>query len=394
MKRVSYYLIFIVIAGIALVSFWTYQQYFKQKDSSFLFFKVEKGFIQETIKARGSIVPQKDFDLEFSFPGIIEKIFVKEGQQVNNGEPLMKLETTDFGLEIKKLQAQLAGAEANLKAQQAKLDELKKGTRPEEIQIQEGNVANAKVSLEDSKKTLTNSLSDTFTKSDDAIRNKIDQFFNNPKGQNPTLTFNLSDGQLKNDIEWGRYGAESILNEWKILADNLTTNSDLDSITNASNSNLNSIKLLLDKVALAVNSLTPTASLSQTTIDTYKSSVSTARTNVNLAISGLSSAYEGYRSAKSNLSVQENQLILKKAGTTAEQITGQEEQVKQAGANIQNYQAQIAIIQEKIKNLLYTVPDQRKLIKFGSRLEKYFNRVKQLFLYLLMTIRYKLIYPN
>jgi RND family efflux transporter MFP subunit len=118
--------------------------------------------------------------------------------------------------------------------------------------------------------------------------------------------------------------------------------SDLDIITNTSNNNLNSTKLLLDKIASGVNSLTSSASLSQTNIDTYKSNVSTARANVNLAISGLSSAYEGYRSAKSALSLQENQLALKKAGTTAEQIKGQEAQVEKMAADVDNYKAQIA----------------------------------------------------
>ena len=49
---------------------------------------------------------------------------------------------------------ELKEAEANVKIQQAKLDELRLGARIEEIQVQEIEVANAKVALEDAKQNL------------------------------------------------------------------------------------------------------------------------------------------------------------------------------------------------------------------------------------------------
>jgi HlyD family secretion protein len=63
---------------------------------------------------------------------------------------------------------------------------------------------------------------------------------------------------------------------------------------------------------------------------------------VNAAIANLSIAYEGYRTAKSNLSLQQNTLALKKAGTVPEQITAQEAVVEKAKADIDNYNAQLA----------------------------------------------------
>ncbi|MHB9019729.1 MAG: efflux RND transporter periplasmic adaptor subunit [Minisyncoccota bacterium] len=324
-----------IIGATILIIILGYLFFSRPKDSLYSYTQVSKGDVVQEVSVTGRVKPSENVSLAFERGGKVTGIYVDVGDKVSSGKILMRLDNSE-------LLAQLAGAEANLKAQQAKLDELKAGTRQEEIKIQEGKVASANVALEDSKNILINSLSDAFTKSDDAIRNKVDQFFNNPKSSNPTLTFVLADGQLKSDIEWGRYGVESILNNWKILVDSLATGNNLDLITSTANSNLNSIKLLLDKIASGVNSLNSSASLTQTTIDTYKSSVSTARANVNLAISGLSSAYEGYGSAKSNLSLQENQLILEKAGATSEQITAQEAQVEKMMADIDNYKAQIA----------------------------------------------------
>lgn len=56
MKKISYYLTLIVIAGSIFVSFWVYQKYFKEENPNLLLFRVEKGSIQEVIKVRGEVV--------------------------------------------------------------------------------------------------------------------------------------------------------------------------------------------------------------------------------------------------------------------------------------------------------------------------------------------------
>ena len=324
-----------IIGGIVLAIIFSYLIFGGSDNSSYDYVEVKRGDVIQEVSVTGKVRPVESVDLAFQRGGKVSQINVEVGDRIIKNQILVRLDSSE-------LLAQLAGAEANLKIQEAKLDELKRGTRPEEIQIQEVNVTNAKIALEDYKGTLINYLSDAFTKSDDAIRNKIDQFFNNTKSSNPTLTFVLADGQLKNDIELGRYGIELILNDWKSAVDNLVNTDNLDVTTTAFEFNLNSVKLLLDKIASGVNSLTPSASLSQTTIDTYKSSVSTARTNINLAISNLSSAYQNYRSAKSNLDLQENQLVLKQAGVVPEQVVAQEAQVEKMRADIDIYNAQIS----------------------------------------------------
>ncbi len=114
MKRISLIVFFISIVGILLISFWIYGKYFKKDGAALLYFAAKKGTLIETIHSRGEIVPEKDFNLHFPSPGIVEKIFVKEGQVVKQGAPLIKLETTDLELEAQKLRDQLAQAEATL----------------------------------------------------------------------------------------------------------------------------------------------------------------------------------------------------------------------------------------------------------------------------------------
>ncbi len=296
---------------------------------------VKKGEVVQEVSVTGQVKSEKNIDLAFEKAGRIESINISVGDKVLAGQILMKLANADVA-------AQLAQAEADVKVQQAKLDELKAGTRPEEIQVQEAKVANAEVSLESAKRGLVDKSQDAYTKSDDAVRNKIDQFFTNPRGANPQIVFSLENYQLKLDLEKQRLSVENFLNNWKISLDRLTVGGDLNSYFNVAKENLNQTKILLDDAALALNSAVATAAVTQTSIDGWKSDISTARTNLNTAIVNLSSAENGLRTAQSDLALAEQELNLKKAGSTPEQITAQEAEVEQAEANVRNYQAQFA----------------------------------------------------
>ncbi|HXK37473.1 MAG TPA: biotin/lipoyl-binding protein [Candidatus Paceibacterota bacterium] len=119
MRRTSFIVFIISLIGISLVSFWIYGKYFKSETPPLLYFTATRGTVNETVRARGDIVTEKDFDLHFPASGIVEKIFVKEGQQVKQGEPLMKLETKDLELELRKLRNDEKQAEANLSIRKA-----------------------------------------------------------------------------------------------------------------------------------------------------------------------------------------------------------------------------------------------------------------------------------
>ena len=90
MKKITYYLILIIVLGSLVISFWTYKRYFEKEKPNILNFTVEVGNINEVVRARGEVVAQKEFDLEFPFSGTIKNIFVKEGQKVKSSDALLK----------------------------------------------------------------------------------------------------------------------------------------------------------------------------------------------------------------------------------------------------------------------------------------------------------------
>ncbi|MFH0803956.1 MAG: efflux RND transporter periplasmic adaptor subunit [Candidatus Tagabacteria bacterium] len=284
----------------------------------------ERGNVTQEVSVTGKTKPAKAVDLAFETAGKVKRINIEVGDKISSGAVLIELDSSE-------LYAQLNQALADVDTQKANLDNLKKGAKPEEVEYYETKLTNAGISLEDAKKNIVDKIKDAYTKSEDAIRNKADQIFNNPRSSSPTLVFTTTSG-LKVDIESGRISVESVLISWKLSIDGLSTSSDLNFYIEKAKNNLSQIRSFLEKTALAVNSLTSSSDLSQTTIDAYKSAVSTARTNVNTASTNLQSAEGDLMTAESNISLAEKELIFKKVGSTAEEISAQEFLVKKAEA--------------------------------------------------------------
>lgn len=88
-----------------------------------------------------------EIDLGFKMPGRISELTVDEGSRVKKGDKLATLESLELGSEVAKAQAGVFEAEARLK-------ELKAGSRPQEIKGSEADLSYADAELEKAKKDL------------------------------------------------------------------------------------------------------------------------------------------------------------------------------------------------------------------------------------------------
>lgn len=179
-------------------------------------------------------------------------------------------------------------------------------------------------------------------KSDDAIRNKADQIFSNPRSAGPQLKFLPYNNQLEIDLESDRPTIEALLNEWAGFVAILAISSNLDLYVLDAKNNLNLIKSFLEKVALAVASAQVSPDLIQTTIDTWKTDIAAARTNINTATVNLTAAEEKLSAAESSLAVLENELELVQAGATIEQINAQTAALEEVQAKKLGTEARLA----------------------------------------------------
>ncbi len=303
--------------------------------SRFDFIVAEKGEIRDEVSVTGKVKPTNRADLAFEKTGRVAYVGVRVGEKVVSGQQLLMLEGADVSADLLK-------AEAQLTSEEVLLEELVRGTREGEIRVQEVKVSNAKTALEDARQSLVDTIKDAYTKADDAVRNKVDQFFSNPRSNNPQLDFIVKDSQLEINVESRRVNIETLLVSWKNIVDILDTTSDLSYYINTVRQNLQEIKLFLSDVSLVVNDLNVTTGLTQATIDGYKNDVSTARTNANTATANISSADEKVRSGNSVLLLAREELSLKKAGATEEELRRQEAKVEEARAQVARSRADLA----------------------------------------------------
>jgi len=296
--------------------------------------KVALGDLIKEVNVTGRVKAAQEVDLGFEKSGRVSSVTVDEGDRVFAGQVLVRLENGGIIADLEK-------AEANLKAERATLAQLERGSRPEEISIQETKIENASNSIEDNEQALLDEIQRSFTISDDAVRNKVDLLFSNPRGSSPELVVSVGNFQLKIDVEFERILIEEALNEWQSDLAIIDINSDLVEAGLKTKDNLTKISNFLDKMALIVNSLESSATIGQTTINSYQSDVSTARTNVNTAKTNISTDNEGLVDATATLNLERKNLELMVAGSDPQNILVQEAAVEAREADVKKNQAEL-----------------------------------------------------
>lgn len=319
----------IILATIVIISI------SGSKNTSAQLITAERKTLTQEVVVTGKTKPLTSVNLGFERSGKIIIADTAVGQTVVRGQILAQLDASE-------LLASRAEAEASLQDQQAKLAELQTGARPEEIQIYQTKTVQAETGLVDGRQNLIQKIYDVYAKSDDAVRNKADQLFSNPQSSNPQLSYLLvADSQTKSDLELGRQITENSLKSVNNLLADLSTAGDLGNIVNLARQNLNQITLFLTNLGSAINSASA-KNPAQTALAGWKTDIATARISVNAASDNLTAAYEKFNGAESNLVIVRQELNLKQAGPTANQLTAQKASVAQAQARLDNAKVQLA----------------------------------------------------
>ena len=226
----------------------------------------------------------------------------------------------------------MAQALADRAAAQADLDALLRGARQEELAIKKTTYENAVAKANDSVSALSDILADAYIKSDDAIRNKVDAFISNARNGDPVFMVPIPDTNLKNTLTAERNALEALLITWSSVLETIPLNP--QSYIKQTEINLGRVIAFLDKISQVVNVLTSSASLTQTTIDSYKSNVITARVNVNTASKSLTTAKDTVARTKEATLLAEQEYLLTRAGASDEEVRAQQASIAAISARI------------------------------------------------------------
>ncbi|MBI4132653.1 MAG: efflux RND transporter periplasmic adaptor subunit [Candidatus Sungbacteria bacterium] len=263
-------------AGILIYLF-----FFRGSEAESGFVAVRRGTIIQEVTVTGKTKAASSVNLGFEKSGRVASVHVEVGSRVAAGTILATLDQSA-------LAADLAEAEAGVNVRQAKLK-------------------NAELALEDARQGMRDTLQDSYTKADDAVRNRVDQFFSSPRSANPQLIF-TTESTLESFLESERFFIEAMLVSWQSALSELTPAGDLGEAASAGKANLTRLNAFLNQAALALNNLRPSTTLTQATIDTWRSDVSTARTNVNTATANLAAADETLRRAPGDIAAEQAEL--------------------------------------------------------------------------------------
>lgn len=169
MRKVLITLIILVTLGAG--GYWAYQNFFAEPAEEPVQEReehtIERGTLSAMVNATGTILPERQTTLSFKSPGRVAEVTVQEGQVVEEGEILARLETTDLEfaiaqaqLALSTAQAQLlriqgppsvhdiAAAEAGLESAQASYKKLLAGPSTEEIRVARTNLDQARAALD------------------------------------------------------------------------------------------------------------------------------------------------------------------------------------------------------------------------------------------------------
>ncbi len=111
-----------------------------QEDITELTVPVEAKNVTLRISASGKVVPVQSVNISPKNPGVLAQLYVEQGDRVQQGQIIAKMD-------IGETQAQIQQYKANLAQAQAQLDEAQAGSRPQEIAQARARLAQAQAQL-------------------------------------------------------------------------------------------------------------------------------------------------------------------------------------------------------------------------------------------------------
>lgn len=285
---------------------------------------VKRGVVAQEVSVIGRVEPTTALSLSFEKNGRIQYVPVHIGSHVSQGSLLAQLDS--------------GSVYASLLEAQAKLAELERGSRPEEIAIKEAELAKYEQDLSNTYDGVIDIAMDAFSKADDALHAKMTGIFSGLKTSSYKFTYQICDSQLENTVSTLKQQTELDFETWRTEITAAPSLSTADSaqriLLSQTETRLEMIKSLLENVS---RTLTLDCTVTNTALDTYRTNVNIARTNINTAIATVNTKKQAISSLERTIEKTKSELSLLQAGTAKEVIAAQEARVLGAQEELSKY---------------------------------------------------------
>ena len=332
-KKLSFKnILFFLVLGGGIYYLWSVNSVPEELDYNYL--TATKKDLLQKVSANGQVLASQTADLAFEKSGKITRVHAKVGNTAKRGDILVELAGDD-------LWADLLDAQAVVEREKAELSELEQGAKIEEIEIYQARIKKSEASFVNAKQHFLQKLHEIYTQVDDLIHNKVDIIFQQPR-VHPQLNFSTKNAVLKNDVLEQRKDISVLLKEWDTYITHLWEESDFQSYTVKTRTNLKQIQTFLDDLAFLINDLSTESNLSQATIDLWKDNVSVARSTLHTIQSELTQAKDSLNISEASLFQDYKELNLKESSATPQKITVYGAEVKSAEARLNRVYAQLS----------------------------------------------------
>jgi HlyD family secretion protein len=138
-------LVIISVLAVVVAASWVgYEQFGKAKAQGAPDYEavtIGRGDISSTVSATGSVLPEREANLNFEGAGTVAKVAVKVGDRIQAGQVLAELDTTDLELAVRQ-------AEVSLRQTEGQLKQLNEGPNASDVAAAVAALDSAKVAYE------------------------------------------------------------------------------------------------------------------------------------------------------------------------------------------------------------------------------------------------------
>ena len=284
---------------------------------------IKRGDVIQEVSVTGRVKSSSAVELAFEKSGRVSSVYALVGERVEVGKLLAEVESSS--------------ARGSLMEAEARLAELNRGARPEEITVKRAELAKYTQDLDNAYSGVTDILNDAFTKADDALHTKTTGIFSGYKNTSYKYTFSVCDSQLAGDSESLRQTTEIDFDSWRGEIAGFPLSPSKSDFTDALNRGSEHIGLTFSLLESISRALSLDCTVTNTSLDTYRANINTARVNVTTALSTVNTKKQTIATLLLTVAKVKDELALLLAGTANEVITAQEARVLSARGELAKY---------------------------------------------------------
>ncbi|MDD4624774.1 MAG: efflux RND transporter periplasmic adaptor subunit [Candidatus Pacebacteria bacterium] len=363
----------VIIAGavIALI-FILYRIFFTGQQSNFNYEEVKKSDISQEVSVSGQVKKGEELALNFNASGKLKKIYVKEGDEVEQGQRLAEIDSSQLLIQLQSYLSQL-------KIAQAGLEKLLAGAGQEDISLARTALQNAQLSYQsirqkhsDAEETAKITLDNLYKSSLSSLADAKLEAYN-------ALEFLQSNIYLADsrDLTEAKEEIEKIAQAYQEGSDSLTS-AQASGAAEQIDSAIEKIKILLETACDSSSQIrdlwdfrSSASAAQKTSLDTYQDSLNTSLLSVitvqnNIAAaeianqSSINTAWAAVVTAQGQLDVARESLDKLLASPRREDVDLAQAQVSQA-------QSQVNLLNHQIKETTIISPIEGKISQIGKK---------------------------